>query len=101
AKHVDTATFQARLFDSTSAAAITFPVAVSRCTSAEGVIASWIGRSAEPSFGPAAVGDVPPVPAPPHAAIASAAANAHPSGPRKVLTMNPLPACERVPIICG
>src|SRR6266850_1873770 len=82
-------TFQFRPVVRPRAAAIALPVVVSRCTSADGVIARTIGRSAEPSLGVlAALGAA--VPLPPHPAMMRIAASAHPSGPRRVPRMSPL-----------
>src|SRR5207247_2990285 len=102
---VITVTFHASPVERSSALLIAAPfvLIVAACT--EGVNASEIGLSNEPSRGPVlAFGAllVPAVPPPPpQAAISRPAASAHPSGPRKAPRMSPRRTVEAILPICG
>src|ERR1700704_1765192 len=78
-----------------SAALIALPFVAMVAASWDGVNARTMGRSNDPTRGPALVVAAAPLAAggvavPPQAAITRPAASAHPSGPRNVRRMGPL-----------
>src|SRR2546425_11279074 len=96
-----TVTFHASPVERSRALLIAAPFVLMVAACADGVNASAIGLSNEPRRGPAlAFGAVDAAGVPPHAAMSRVAASAHPSGPRKVLRMNPLLRAWKRPYHC-
>src|SRR6267378_1763744 len=89
-----TVNFHARPVARSRAALMAAPLVAMVAASWDGVYAITIGRSNDPRRGPvlafAASLAVGGVAVPPQAAITTAAASAHPSGPRSVRRMSPL-----------